>query len=169
MPMKKLPKDILVLIVVMVVLVSVIVVMTVREAVTTAEAQEKPPPNIPVSEQKTVKSDSGLEYIDLRIGTGEPVKIGSKVKVIYTGVFKENGKRFDGNIGDTPLILTIGETPLIRGWTEGLQGMRKGGKRKLIVPYQLGYGVDGKRPTIPGKADLIFDIEVTDVKEPVTR
>jgi peptidylprolyl isomerase len=157
--MKKLPKDILVLIVIMVVLVSVILVMTLRESAEAEAAKEKPT-DVPAAEQKTVKTESGLQYIDSRIGTGEPAKPGSRVQVYYTGTLKD-GTQFDTNVGgDQPYNVTIGTTSVIRGWTEGLQGMRKGGKRRLLIPYQLGYGDEGSPPKIPPKADLIFDLEI---------
>lgn len=159
--MKKLPKDILVLIVVMVVLVLVIVFVTFRESAEIAAAQEKPR-DIPVAEQKTVKNESGLQYVDSRVGIGEPVKNGSRIKVFYTGTLKD-GKRFDGNVGEEPLPVTIGQSRLIAGFAEGLLGMQKGGKRKVLIPYQLGYGDVGDPPKIPPKADLVFDLEVVDV------
>jgi peptidylprolyl isomerase len=152
--MKKLPKDILVLIVIMVVLVSAILVMTLRESADAEAAKEKPQ-DIPVAQQKTVKTESGLQYVDSRIGIGEPVKNGSRIKVFYTGTLKD-GKRFDGNVGEEPLPVTI-------GFAEGLLGMQKGGKRKILIPYQLGYGDAGDPPKIPPKADLVFDLEVVEV------
>ena len=118
--------------------------------------------DIPVSEQKTVKKESGLEYIETRIGTGEPAKVGSKLKVFYTGTLRD-GKKFDGNVGEDPMAVTIGETRLISGFAEGLLGIKKGGKRKILVPYKIGYGDSGSPPKIPPKADLIFDLEVTEV------
>lgn len=157
-----LPKDILILILAMVVLVAVIVVMTLRESAATTANQEKPQ-DIPVQEQKKEKKPSGLEYIDQRIGFGEAVKSGSKIKVFYTGMMKD-GKVFESNVGQEPFLATLGQTPLIRGWNEGLLDMKAGGKRKLFIPYKLAYGEDGKPPRIPPKADLIFEIEVTEVK-----
>jgi FKBP-type peptidyl-prolyl cis-trans isomerase len=118
--------------------------------------------DVPKDQQKVVKKDSGLEYVELRIGSGGKVGIGSVVKVIYTGTLRD-GKQFDSNVGKDPYEVTVGEGRVIQGWEEGLQGMRQGGKRKLIIPYKLAYGEAGRPPRIPPKADLIFQIEVVKV------
>lgn len=111
------------------------------------------------SMQKEVTTSSGLKYIDLKEGTGDKVKVGSKVGVIYTGTFR-NGEKFDSNVGRAPYDVTVGEGMVIKGWEEGLVGMQKGGKRKLIIPYQLAYGEEGRPPRIPPKAELIFEMEL---------
>jgi len=135
--------------------------------VSTEEAKpaydEPLPQDIPKDQQKTVTTTSGLKIIDQRIGTGDKAKVGAKVGVIYTGTF-QNGEKFDSNIGKSPYIVTVGAGGVIRGWDEGLVGMQKGGKRKLIIPYKLAYGEAGSPPKIPPRTDLIFELEVTSVK-----
>jgi len=112
---------------------------------------------------KEITTASGLKYVELKIGDGREAKMGSTVKVFYTGTL-ENGKQFDSNVGMAPYNVTIGKTRVIQGWTEGLQGMKAGGKRKLIIPAELGYGKDGFGNDIPPDATLIFEVEVTEVK-----
>lgn len=113
---------------------------------------------------KVVTTKSGLKYIDLKEGTGTEAKLGSKVSVHYTGTL-ENGKKFDSSLDrNEPFDLTIGRTSVIKGWTEGLQGMKVGGKRKLIIKPELGYGERGSPPVIPPNAVLIFVIELLESK-----
>ena len=113
---------------------------------------------------KEVTTKSGLKYVDQKVGDGAEAKEGSKVKVHYTGTL-ENGKKFDSSLDrGEPFELTIGKSRVIKGWTEGLQGMKVGGKRKLIIPPDLGYGADGSPPVIPPNSTLIFEIEMLDVK-----
>jgi|SRR5262245_3411218 len=116
-------------------------------------------------DEKVITTASGLKYVDQKVGDGAEAKVGSTVKVHYTGTL-ENGKKFDSSRDrDEPFEVTIGKSRVIKGWTEGLQGMKAGGKRKLIIPPDLGYGKDGTPDgTIPPNATLIFEIEALEVK-----
>jgi len=96
-------------------------------------------------------------------GTGDPVKKGDDIWVKYTGRLA-NRSVFDSNTDkDDAFHVTVGESPVIKGWNEGLVGVKKGGKYLLKVPFKLGYGERGQEPKIPPMSDLYFDIEVTDV------
>ena len=106
---------------------------------------------------------SGLKYIDIVTGDGPTPQIGQTLKVHYTGTL-ENGTEFDSSIGKQPIEFKIGRDPMIKGWDEGLMSMKKGGKRKLIIPPNLGYGASGNPPEIPPNAILHFDIELIDIK-----
>ena len=115
-------------------------------------------------DEKVVTTASGLKYVEQKVGDGKEAKEGSSVKVHYTGTL-ENGKKFDSSLDrKEPFPVTIGKTRVIKGWTEGLQGMKVGGKRKLIIPPELGYGKDGAGDDIPPNATLIFTIELLEVK-----
>ena len=111
-----------------------------------------------------VTTPSGLQYEDEVVGTGQEAKKFDVVEVHYTGTLKD-GKKFDSSKDrDTPFALTIGKSRVIKGWTEGLQGMRVGGKRKLIIPPDLAYGPDGRPPVIPPKAELTFEVELLKIR-----
>jgi FKBP-type peptidyl-prolyl cis-trans isomerase len=111
-----------------------------------------------------VKTPSGLVYWDIRIGTGETAKEGSRVRVHYTG-WLTNGKKFDSSVdAGTPFDFRIGNGEVIKGWEEGVAGMRVGGKRQLRIPPALGYGADGYPPVIPANATLIFDVQLLGVQ-----
>lgn len=118
--------------------------------------------DVPADQQKTITTESGLKIIDKKIGTGDKVKVGTQVAVIYTGTL-QNGEKFESNVGKNPYYVLVGTGKVIRGWDEGLIGMQKGGKRKLIIPYQLGYGESGSPPKIPPRAELTFELEVVSV------
>jgi FKBP-type peptidyl-prolyl cis-trans isomerase len=102
-----------------------------------------------------------LQKVDEVVGTGPEAKKGDKVKVHYTGTLM-NGKQFDSSIGKEPFEVEIGKGSVIKGWDEGLPGMRVGGKRKLTIPWQLAYGENGSA-TIPPKAALSFEIELLEI------
>lgn len=111
-----------------------------------------------------VKTDSGLQYWDIRVGLGQVAKAGDKVKVHYTG-WLTTGKKFDSSVGAAPFEFTIGASEVIKGWDEGVAGMKVGGKRKLRIPPAAGYGAHGAGGgLIPPNATLIFTVELLKVQ-----
>jgi FKBP-type peptidyl-prolyl cis-trans isomerase len=111
-----------------------------------------------------VKTADGLEYWDIRVGTGAVAQASQTVKVHYTGWFT-NGKKFDSSVGKAPFEVTpLGNAPVIRGWNEGIVGMKVGGKRQLRIPPDLAYGADGYPGVIPPNSTLIFDVQLLSVK-----
>ena len=111
-------------------------------------------------DQPLTKTASGLGYLDLVEGTGPQPKPGESVRVHYTG-WLENGKKFDSSHDRRePLVFPIGKGQVIKGWDEGVGSMKVGGKRKLVIPANLGYGDQGAAGVIPPGATLIFEVEL---------
>jgi FKBP-type peptidyl-prolyl cis-trans isomerase FkpA len=112
-----------------------------------------------------------LVKIDTVVGTGKEAVAGATVRVNYTGWFykplaaKQRGRQFDSSVGREPLEFALGTGRVIKGWDQGVAGMKVGGKRTLIIPSELAYGKRGAGGGgIPPDADLIFDVELLDVK-----
>jgi peptidylprolyl isomerase len=123
------------------------------------------PVNIPAIKGKPTTAFA-LRWIDVRVGTGEAVIPRGCVYAHYTG-WLTDGTKFDSSRDTTargtprePIAFPLGQRRVIAGWDAGFDGMQVGGQRRLFIPYQLAYGAEGRGPTIPPKATLIFDIEL---------
>lgn len=107
---------------------------------------------------------SKLVIEDIVVGKGREAKSGDRVVMHYTGTF-DDGEKFDSSVDrGIPLETLIGVGHVIKGWDEGVPGMKVGGKRKLFIPYTMGYGEEGAGDVIPPLADLIFEVELLDIK-----
>jgi FKBP-type peptidyl-prolyl cis-trans isomerase len=114
---------------------------------------------------KEVVTKSGLKYEDLKVGEGAEAKNGDIVQVHYTG-WLTTGKKFDSSRDrDKPFQFSLGQGDVIKGWDEGVAGMKIGGKRKLTIPSDLAYGKKGRPPVIPGDATLVFEVELLAIKK----
>ena len=110
------------------------------------------------------KTASGLTYWDIKQGTGPVAEKGQKVKVDYTG-WLTNGQKFDSSVGTgKPFEFKLGAGEVIKGWDEGVAGMKVGGKRQLKIPPDLAYGANGYPPVIQANYTLIFDVTVRGVE-----
>ncbi len=119
-----------------------------------------PEPRPAVSKEPEAPEPADLVKEDLVVGTGPEAKDGDKVTVHYTGRLLKTNFMFDTSVGKKPFPVTIGAGGVIKGWDLGLVGMKVGGKRKLTIPSRLAYGDAGSPPKIPGKATLVFEIEL---------
>lgn len=110
--------------------------------------------------ENTVTTPSGLQYVDIVEGSGETPPTGAQVTVHYTG-WLTSGEKFDSSVDrGEPFVFPIGEGRVIRGWDEGVATMKPGGKRKLTIPADLGYGDRGAGGVIPPGATLVFEVEL---------
>jgi len=112
----------------------------------------------------STQTPSGLIFEDVVVGDGPAAAAGHHVTVHYTGWLLENGaagRKFDSSKDrDDPFDFPLGEGHVIRGWDEGVQGMKMGGTRRLTIPPDLGYGARGAGGVIPGNATLLFEVEL---------
>ena len=107
---------------------------------------------------------TGLQYEDLQVGTGDSPKPGQTVVVHYTG-WLTDGNKFDSSVDrGQPFEFQIGRGQVIKGWDEGVMSMKIGGKRKLTIPADLGYGARGAGGVIPANATLIFEVDLLGLK-----
>ncbi|HHI02518.1 MAG TPA: FKBP-type peptidyl-prolyl cis-trans isomerase [candidate division Zixibacteria bacterium] len=115
-------------------------------------------------DENEVTTESGLKYVDYTVGDGASPKEGDMVVVHYSG-FLTDGTKFDSSVDrGQPFQFKIGVGQVIKGWDEGVMSMKVGGKRKLIIPPELGYGARGAGGVIPPNATLLFDVELLDIK-----
>lgn len=115
-------------------------------------------------DEKVITTGSGLKYVEIKEGTGAAAKAGDTVEVHYTGTLKD-GKKFDSSKDrGQPFSFKLGAGMVIKGWDEGVAGMKVGGTRKLIIPSQLAYGERGAGGVIPPNAELTFEVELLKIK-----
>ncbi len=111
---------------------------------------------------------SGLQYEDTVLGTGAIAKAGQYVKVHYTGWLYNDGvqgAKFDSSVDrNDPFAFSLGAGMVIKGWDEGVAGMKIGGKRKLVIPPEMAYGARGFPPVIPPSSTLVFEVELLGVR-----
>ena len=116
-----------------------------------------------------ITTDSGLQYLDTHHGEGDTAQAGHFVTVHYSGWLWEDGEKgekFDSSLDrQDPFAFALGEGMVIKGWDEGVQGMRIGGKRTLLIPPDLGYGAYGAGGVIPPHATLVFEVELLAIEE----
>jgi len=124
----------------------------------------RPNPNVPTKVTGPgTTTPSGLQYWDTKVGTGATAAAGQTVKVHYTG-WLTSGKKFDSSVGGQPYTFALGAGDVIKGWDEGVAGMKVGGKRQLKIPPQLAYGEGGRPPVIPPNSTLIFDVQLVGIQ-----
>ncbi len=133
-----------------------------------AEEKAAPPAAAEKKESKMVKTPSGLQYEETKVGTGASPKAGQTCVMHYTGWLWVNGAKgakFDSSFDrGKPFEFPLGMGRVIKGWDEGVATMKVGGKRTLLIPPDLGYGARGAGGVIPPNATLIFDVELVGVK-----
>ena len=116
----------------------------------------------------TIDTNTGLKIKDANVGEGKIAEPGNTIIVHYTGWLDENGKKgkkFDSSVDrGTPFTFALGQGRVIKGWDEGVKGMKVGGKRTLYIPAEMGYGSRGAGNVIPPNAPLIFDVELIEVQ-----
>ena len=120
-------------------------------------------------EKKWTKTESGLQYRDIKEGTGEKPKKGQTCVMHYTGWLWENGakgKKFDSSVDrGEPLDFPIGTGRVIKGWDQGVMSMKVGGKRELLIPPDLAYGSRGAGRVVPPNATLLFEVELLKIQD----
>ena len=110
-----------------------------------------------------VVTPSGLRYTDLKIGQGDAADTGKVLEVHYTGWLKD-GPKFDSSIEDRPFTFRLGTGDAIKGWDEGLIGMKVGGRRRLVIPPELGFGKQGVGSVVPPNSVLVYEFELLAVR-----
>jgi FKBP-type peptidyl-prolyl cis-trans isomerase len=123
------------------------------------------PAKPPAVTRNPVTLADGLQYIDVQVGCGPAAKTGSNVSLQYTGWLQKSGKKFDSSWdrGAQAITIVLGQGKVIKGFEEGLIGMKRDGSRRLIIPAALAYGAAGQPPTIPPNSVLIFDVTMVSI------
>lgn len=117
------------------------------------------------SEPEAVTTESGLQYVDLEEGMGPAVRKGDVVEVHYVGWLPGTDKAFDSSHArGRPFRFRVGRGEVIDGWDEGVVGMKVGGKRRLLIPPELGYGKRGAGQAVPPDATLLFEVEIVGIR-----
>lgn len=116
------------------------------------------------ADEAMVKTSSGLQYADLVVGTGREAHAGETATVHYTGTLVDSTKFDSSKDRNKPFSFRLGAGHVIKGWDEGVEGMKIGGTRKLVIPSDLGYGTRGAGAIIPPNATLIFIVELLDLR-----
>ena len=104
-----------------------------------------------------------LEIVDIEVGTGAEVQAGARIDAHYTGALVKNGIIFQSS-HDLGKSITFGLNEVIKGWTQGVPGMKVGGVRRLIIPAEMAYGASSPARNIPANSDLVFDIELVSIR-----
>lgn len=153
------------------ILLSTLLAMCFTVAGCKAESTDQSTKQTNTQESKTMTKITELQKIDTQVGTGREAEAGFTVTVHYTGwlynpsVKDGKGEKFDSSLDrKQPFNFFLGGGQVIQGWDQGFEGMKIGGKRTLIIPSEMGYGARGAGGAIPSNADLIFDVELLDVK-----
>jgi FKBP-type peptidyl-prolyl cis-trans isomerase len=119
---------------------------------------QTPPPG------KEIVTPSGLKYVDLKIGQGDTADTGKVLEVNYSGWLAKGGVKFDSSMEDRPFTFRLGAGDAIKGWDEGLIGMKVGGRRRLVIPPELGFGKQGVGSVVPPNAVLVYEFELLAVR-----
>ena len=137
--------------------------LTFAQATATKPATSTKPKTTTRKRAPAKTTASGVQYWDLKAGTGDAASKGKLVTVHYTG-WLTNGKKFDSSVGGQPFQFRLGQGDVIKGWDEGVDGMKVGGKRRLRIPPAAGYGARGAGGVIPPNATLIFEVQLLKVQ-----
>lgn len=143
-------------------IVGIVIVFLILNIITSQKGYSKTPTTSPTTSPTT--NEAQLKIEDLQTGSGQEVKSGDTVTVNYTGTLEDDTK-FDSSLDrNEPFTTQIGVGAVIKGWDQGIVGMKVGGKRRLIIPPSLGYGATGAADKIPANATLTFEIELLSIK-----
>ncbi len=158
-------RNLIVLVVVMILIgVAIGAFFALRGGSTPAEPQPASNPADPVESIVVITTNSGLQYQQLKAGSGQAAQAGDTVAVHYTG-WLTDGKKFNSSVDrGTPFEFTLGRGSVIKGWDEGVEGMQVGEVRKLIIPAELAYGERSIGGVVPSNSILVFDVELVEIK-----